>query len=93
MQVFNTHHRYTIHLTKRYKPIHQGFDKHDLCLLDAFIVKYDAERQNHLQLHTDASLLSFNILLNDGSEFDGGGTLVHLDKRGCQVFTARLFMY
>lgn len=41
---------------------------------DLFIVKYHEKAQNNLELHKDGSLLSFNILLSDTKEFDGGGT-------------------
>lgn len=43
-------------------------------IIDLFIVKYDYEMQNSLELHHDGSFLSLNILLNDPSEFEGGGT-------------------
>lgn len=39
---------------------------------DAFLVRYDAGRQAHLPLHTDESMLSLTVVLNDG--FVGGGT-------------------
>ena len=48
---------------------------------DLFFVRYDLLRQNELKLHRDGSLVSFNILLNDKSDFEGGGTYFkHLDK-------------
>ena len=48
---------------------------------DLFFVKYDLLKQNELKLHRDGSLVSFNILLNDKCEFEGGGTYFeHLDK-------------
>ena len=43
-------------------------------VLDCFLVRYDAEAQNSLSLHTDQSLLSFTIALNDPTEYEGGGT-------------------
>ena len=45
---------------------------------DLFFVKYEARdgEQTDLPLHRDGSLLSFNILLNSETEFEGGGTLV-----------------
>ena len=45
-----------------------------LRVLDCFLVRYDAEAQNSLSLHTDQSLLSFTIALNDPTEYEGGGT-------------------
>ena len=45
-----------------------------LRVLDCFLVRYDAKAQNSLSLHTDQSLLSFTIALNEPSEYEGGGT-------------------
>jgi hypothetical protein len=45
-----------------------------LRVLDCFLVRYDAAKQASLPTHTDQSLLSFTIALNDPSEYDGGGT-------------------
>ena len=53
--------------------------------------------QAALELHRDASLLSFNVLLNEASSFTGGGTVFpHLavertssgDSAGCDVADA-----
>jgi hypothetical protein len=44
---------------------------------DAFIVRYDAERDMSLSLpeHSDTSLISFTVALNErGQDFEGGGT-------------------
>lgn len=41
---------------------------------DVFVVKYDANAQNKLDIHRDISELSFVLLLSDPSEFEGGGT-------------------
>ena len=43
---------------------------------DIFLIKYEAKdgSQDHLDYHRDSSLLSFTMLLNDPSEFEGGGT-------------------
>ena len=46
----------------------------DIDFTDVFIVKYDENKQNFLQLHQDISFLSFQILLSDNSDFEGGGT-------------------
>lgn len=51
-----------------------GFCDSDLELLDLFIVKYEYGKRASLEPHMDGCLISFNILLNDVSEFDGGGT-------------------
>jgi len=42
---------------------------------DIFIVKYNEKQQNFLEMHSDGSFLSFNILLNNENEFKGGGTM------------------
>ncbi len=41
---------------------------------DLFIVKYNEETQNKLDLHFDGSFLSINILLSNPENFEGGGT-------------------
>ena len=43
---------------------------------DAFIVRYDAEKDHsfHLPEHSDTSAMSFTVALNDKDEFEGGGT-------------------
>ena len=42
---------------------------------DAFVVKYNASSgQRELKPHRDGSVFSFNIALNDLSEYEGGGT-------------------
>ena len=44
---------------------------------EIFVVKYDAEntgRQDRLLQHRDGSVMTFNILLSNPNEFEGGGT-------------------
>ena len=41
---------------------------------DVFVVRYDADGQNHLGIHRDKSELSFVLLLSDPTKFEGGGT-------------------
>ena len=41
---------------------------------DLFIVKYEDVAQNFLEIHKDGSFLSFNILLSNCADFEGGGT-------------------
>ena len=47
--------------------------------VDVFFVKYEYNENNDtqtsLEMHTDGSLFSFQILLNKNTDFDGGGTL------------------
>ena len=53
-----------------------GFLAEHLVFKDFFFVHYSAAEgeQRGLNMHQDGSLFSFNVLLNDPSEFDGGGT-------------------
>lgn len=46
-----------------------------LNVLDMFLVKYNENLQNELELHKDGSILSFNISLSDSNDYEGGGTL------------------
>lgn len=43
-----------------------------------FVVKYDASSggQTALDIHRDGALVTFNILLSDPADFEGGGTFV-----------------
>lgn len=75
----------------------RGFLTTDLVIIDLFIVLYEAQseakvsRQSGLELHTDGCLLSFNILLNHESDFEGGGTFIQKcqtvfqNKQGCAL--------
>lgn len=45
-----------------------------LRVLDAFLVRYAAGAQAELPTHADQGQLSFTIMLNDPSEYEGGGT-------------------
>ena len=48
-----------------------------LRVADAFVVKYNATAgQSFLKPHRDGSVVSFNIALNDMSEYEGGGTWI-----------------
>ena len=49
-------------------------DKMVINVKDLFVVKYSDDAQNRLEMHCDGSFLSFSILLNDASDFEGGGT-------------------
>jgi len=55
-----------------------------LSFRDVFIVRYGCApgEQRELPLHTDGSIFSFNVLLNEPSDFDGGGTFFELS---CQT--------
>lgn len=41
---------------------------------DMFVVKYNENDQTELEPHKDGSFISFNIMLSDSSEYNGGGT-------------------
>ena len=43
-------------------------------IADLFVVKYTHNAQNSLEMHKDSSFFSFSILLNNNSDFEGGGT-------------------
>ena len=65
----------------------RGFRPEHIGCRDLFVVKYDAVSQGvqtGLAIHTDGSIISFNILLNDTTEFKGGGTFFeHLRHTVC----------
>jgi hypothetical protein len=46
----------------------------NLNIIDLFIVKYEETQQTYLDFHTDSSMISFNIALNEMNEYEGGGT-------------------
>ena len=59
------------------KQIRISYDLHNditIDVKDLFVVKYSHDAQNHLEMHKDGSTISFNILLNESGEFEGGGT-------------------
>ena len=69
----------------------------EMGIRDLFFVKYDMLKQRELKLHRDGSLVSFNILLNDSSEFEGGGTffdktgkVIEIDRGDCVIHSGRV---
>lgn len=79
--------------------VDRGFKPDHLVSRDLFFVKYEAVTgaQAGLARHTDGSVLSFNVLLNDPSEFTGGGTyFTHLGRAestgqgGCVLHDGKL---
>jgi len=52
-------------------------NKYFLGCNDIFIVRYKDIEQNKLARHKDGCAFSFNILLNDSSNFEGGGTIIN----------------
>ncbi|KAJ2599453.1 hypothetical protein H4R99_003711 [Coemansia sp. RSA 1722] len=64
-------------LTKALFPkleLHTGIDAGYWTFRDLFVVGYHEDHQRALKLHTDGCLASLTLLLNDPSEFTGGGT-------------------
>ena len=63
---------------------------------DLFVVKYKDNAQNYLDLHSDGSFLSFNILLSDKNDFEGGGTYfddgltTHLEQGDILIHSSRI---
>ena len=63
---------------------------------DLFVVKYSHEAQNELEIHKDGSFISFNILLNESGEFEGGGTYFddgltsHSQQGGILIHSSRV---
>jgi hypothetical protein len=63
---------------------------------DLFVVKYKDTKQNYLEMHCDGSFLSFNVLLSDTSDFEGGGTYfddgltAHLEKGDILIHSSRI---
>lgn len=53
-----------------------NLNKYFFGLNDLFIVKYEESDQTELEKHIDGSMSSFNILLNNKSDFEGGGTIM-----------------
>ena len=46
---------------------------HNLRVMDAFVVRYDAQGQASLPVHQDENVLSSTIALNGPGEYEGGG--------------------
>lgn len=49
-------------------------DNYDLNIVDAFIVKYEEDKQRSLDFHCDDSHMSALLLLSNENSFTGGGT-------------------
>ncbi len=56
------------------KTSYQIHDNLDINIDDLFIVRYSSDKQNSLDMHKDNSHITFNILLSDNADFEGGGT-------------------
>jgi hypothetical protein len=55
-------------------------------IVDLFIVKYEKDAQNKLEIHTDGSFITFSIMLSSSKDYEGGGTEFN---DGIQVFLER----
>jgi predicted 2-oxoglutarate/Fe(II)-dependent dioxygenase YbiX len=73
--------------------------QYELHFRDLFFVKYEAKEghQAGLDLHRDGSVLSFNMLLNKASDFEGGGTFFEaqnrtysLEQGGCLMHSGKV---
>lgn len=65
-----------------------------LRVADAFVVKYSAAGgQTELKPHRDGSVLSFNIALNECSEFEGGGTWFQSIDRSLRIDRGEMVMH
>ena len=49
-------------------------EKYTVNVVDMFIVKYEVDAQKSLNIHKDGTHLSFNIMLSDINDYQGGGT-------------------
>ena len=61
-------------ITEKIKKSYGLLDEIMIDYVDLFIVKYKYDDQNFLEIHKDGSFLSFNILLSEPTDFEGGGT-------------------
>ncbi|KAH8552668.1 hypothetical protein BGW37DRAFT_489817 [Umbelopsis sp. PMI_123] len=84
-------------LSKWIAPHFRFHPTRDLAFRDLFIVRYSHDAQKSLQMHTDGCLISFNILLNSHTDFQGGGTLfeglddpVKIKQGDCVIHDAHL---
>ncbi|GAN05177.1 hypothetical protein MAM1_0084d04646 [Mucor ambiguus] len=76
---------------------HYGFKTADLEFRDVFLVKYSANGQKGLRLHTDGCLFSLTLLISHEHDFQGGGTyygsidkVVHLKQGDAAYHAARV---
>jgi hypothetical protein len=63
-----------------------------LTINDVFVVKYTPEGQPGLHRHRDGSFASFNLMLSDQTDYEGGGTRMwdanEVDKRKAEYWAA-----
>jgi len=61
-------------ITNKIKQSYNLSEEIRLHFADVFIVKYKYNEQSYLDLHHDGSFFSFQILLSNQTDFEGGGT-------------------
>lgn len=69
---------------------------HQITIRDLFYVKYQVspqQSQQELSLHQDGSFISFNILLNEPTAFQGGGTYFPHLKKNFQLNQGDLLLH
>jgi hypothetical protein len=78
LQVLNSIFKFSLHsFINLFKKIFKSYcipENYIADIKDMFIVKYELYSQKSLITHKDGTHLSFNIMLSDTSDFEGGGT-------------------
>lgn len=83
-------------ITQKIKSSYGLKDNMMIDIIDIFVVKYKDDAQNQLEMHHDGSFLSFNILLSDTNDFEGGGTYFddgltsHLEQGDILIHSSRI---
>lgn len=70
-----------------------GWSTSEVYFRDLFFVKYADDGQAGLALHRDGSTVSFNVLLNKSTDFEGGGTYIEVDDRVYQIEQGDCFIH
>ncbi|KAI9361299.1 hypothetical protein BD770DRAFT_441323 [Pilaira anomala] len=77
--------------------VHYRFKESDLEFRDIFLVKYNANAQKGLKIHTDGCLFSLTLLVSNPNDFEGGGTyyqsidkVLYLDQGDVAYHDARV---
>jgi hypothetical protein len=65
----------------------------DMFLHDLFVVKYSVDGQRKLDIHRDVSVISFNVLLNEATDFDGGGTKFCMINKEAHIQKGEVVMH
>ena len=56
-------------------------------------MRYTALGQSGLEVHRDGSVVSFNLLLNRETDFEGGGTYVEADDKVYSIGQGDCFVH